>query len=127
VGSDVMARRAYIYFVLTFLIGVVLGGAGMYYYAWCVGKWHPPHNANTFVSHMTRDLRLSPQQVKGLRSIIDGDVKQFHAIQAQVRPQIIALHKQTRAAIRQILNSEQVKDFDSMVRAHREARKKNKK
>ncbi len=122
-----MTRRAYIYFLVTFLIGVIIGGGGVYYYAWCAGEWHPPHNAKTFIRHMTKDLRLSRQQVKELSSIVDGDMKQFHAIQAQVRPQLVALHRQTRAEIRQILNSEQVKEFDSMVRAHQEARKKSKK
>ncbi len=113
-----MTKRAYLYFFLTFIIGVAVGGWGVYYCAWRAGVWHRPWNENEAVHKLTQRLDLQPDQVKELRSILDDTVKKWREIQAQTKPQLEALHKQTDQRIRQMLNPEQQKRFDSLVRAH---------
>ncbi|HUY13513.1 MAG TPA: hypothetical protein VMX16_07780 [Terriglobia bacterium] len=116
-------RRVYIYFVLTFLLGAVCGGVGLYYYAWSSGHWHNPFSKETVVKNLTHDLRLNPAQVQQLRSIMDDADQKYDALHKQVEPQFVALHHQTQQRIRQILTPAQVQKFNEMIRRY-EAKKK---
>jgi|SRR5579875_3771000 len=122
-----MTRRAYLYFVVTFLIGIAVGAAGLYYYAWRARLWHHPWNENRAIHRMTRRLDLAPPQVQELRAILDNTVKQWNQIQDQMKPQLDALHKQTDDRIRQILNTEQRNKFEVLVREHERREKRGKK
>ncbi|MGH9445383.1 MAG: hypothetical protein ACRD3O_06630 [Terriglobia bacterium] len=119
-----MTRRAYIYFVITFVVGIIIGGAGTYYYAWSSGKWRRPWSEDGFIHRMTKDLNLSAPQVKELRSIIDDEITKGKALEAAVRPQFDALHRHGRNEIRHILNPQQLETFDNRVREHQRARKR---
>lgn len=121
-----MTRRAYVYFVVTFLIGVAVGGAGVYYYGWSAGKWRHPWNEDAFIHNWSRQLNLTPTQVKEFRSIINGEITQRKAIDEQKRPQIEALRHQTGQRIRGILSPQQVTKFNEIIQRHREAREKKK-
>ncbi len=122
-----MTRRAYLYFVVTFITGIAVGGAGVYYSAWRAGFWHHPWNENAAIHRMTRRLDLAPPQVQELRAIMDNTVKQWNQIQDQMKPQLDALHKQTDDRIRQILNTGQQKKFDALVLEHERHEKHEKK
>lgn|SRR5487761_205209 len=119
-----MTRRAYLYFVITFIAGLVLGGAGVYYYAWRARLWRHPWEENAAIHRMTRRLDLTPQQVQELRPIMDNTVKQWDQVQDQIKPQLEALRQQTDDRIRQILNAGQKKRFDALVRKHERHAKK---
>jgi hypothetical protein len=122
-----MTRRAYFYFVVTFLIGIILGGAGVYYYAWSAGKWRRPWNEEAFIHYWTKQLSLVPPQTKQLRSITDDTIKEHAAIDNQEQSQLQSLRDKWRTRIRQILNPQQVTKFDDVNRRHdREARQKTK-
>ena len=119
-----MSGRAYLYFALTFLLGVIVGGACVYYYAWSAGHWHRPFNKANFISHVRKDLNLSDTQVQQLGQIIDGSTKQFESAQQQEASELNAIRQETRGKIRQILTPEQTLKFDALVRRWDERRKR---
>ena len=118
-----MSRRAYLYFALTFLLGVVVGGTCVYYYAWSTGHWRRPFNRQSFVSRLKAQLNLSDTQVSQLEQILEGSTKKFSAVQQQADSQSNALREETRNRIRQILSPQQTQEFDELVRRWDEKRK----
>ena len=119
-----MSRRVYVYFLLTFLLGAIIGGTCVYYYAWSSGHWHRPFNKASFVSHLTKDLNLSETQVQQLRQIIDGSTQKFDAAQRQATSELNAIRQETRDAIRQILTPQQSQKFDELVHRWDERRRR---
>ena len=117
-----MTRRAYIYFSLTFLLGIVVGGVGVFYYVWHTGQWHRAPSRERIVGHLKRELNLSDAQVQQIGQIMDEAAKKHQLLQQQVEPQFQALHKETRDRIRQILNPDQLQKFNELVRRHEEER-----
>ena len=120
-----MSRRAYLYFALTFLLGAIVGGACVYYYAWSTGHWHRPFNRQSFVSRLKGELNLSDTQVFQLEQILDGSTNEFRAAQQQADSQLNAIRQETRNRIRQILSPQQTHDFDELVRRWDERRKRS--
>ena len=51
-----MSRRAYLYFALTFLLGAIVGGSCVYYYAWSTGHWRRPFNRQNYVRRLKAEL-----------------------------------------------------------------------
>ena len=119
-----MSRRAYLYFALTFLLGVIVGGTCVYYYAWSTGHWHRPFNRRSFISRLKAELNLSDTQVPQLEQIIDGSTKKFESAQQQADSQLNAIRQETRNRIRQILSPQQTQEFDELVRRWDERRKR---
>jgi signal recognition particle GTPase len=119
-----MSRRAYLYFALTFLLGVIVGGTCVYYYAWSTGYWRRPFNRQSFVSRLKAQLNLSDTQVSQLEQILEGSTKKFRAIQQQSDSQSNAVREDTRNKIRQILSPQQTQEFDELVRRWDEKRKR---
>jgi hypothetical protein len=119
-----MTRRAYLYFVLIFVLGIIAGAAGMYYYAWHTGHWRRSFDRERAVAHLRRDLSLSDAQVNQVRQILDDSYKKYNDLQRQVEPQFHAQHEQMRDRIRQILSPEQLGKFNEIVRRNDEARKR---
>ena len=119
-----MSRRAYLYFALTFLLGAILGGTCVYYYAWSTGHWRRPFNRQNFVSHLKGELDLSPTQVTQLEQILEGSTAKFRTAQQQSDAQLNAIRQDTRNAIRQLLSPQQSQRFDQLVRRWDERRKR---
>ena len=119
-----MSRRAYIYFALTFLLGVVIGGTCVYYYAWTTGRWHRAFNRQSFVSRLKSELDLSDAQVTQLEGIVDGSTAKVRAAQEQSDAQLNAIRQDTRNQIRQILSPQQTRKFEELVRRWDERRKR---
>jgi Spy/CpxP family protein refolding chaperone len=111
-----MSRRAYLYFALTFLLGVIVGGTCTYYYAWNTGHWHRPFNRQNFVRRLKGELDLSDTQVTQLEQILDGSMSKFRSAQQQSDAQLNAVREETRNAIRQILTPQQGQQFEELVR-----------
>jgi hypothetical protein len=114
-----MKQRAYLYFLSTFLLGVVVGGVGLFLYAWYGGHWRRPGPPRDFVQYLNRELKLDAQQTSQLTQILDEGHKKYDALHAQVRPQFEALRQETDNQIRQILNPEQSQKFDEVIRKWR--------
>jgi len=119
-----MSRRAYLYFVLTFLLGVIVGGTCVYYYAWSTGHWRRPFNRQSFVRRLKGELGLSEAQVTQLERILDGSISRFRSAQQQADAQADAMRQETRNEIRQILTPQQSEKFDELVRRWDERRKR---
>jgi Spy/CpxP family protein refolding chaperone len=119
-----MSRRAYLYFALTFLLGAIVGGTCVYYYAWSAGHWRRPFNRQSFVSRLKGELNLSDTQVPQLEQILDGSTKKFKSAQQQANSQLNAIREETRNGIRQILSPQQAQKFDELVRRWDERRRR---
>ena len=111
-----MNRRVYLYFALTFLLGSILGGAALYYYGWSTGRWHRGFNKDHAVARLKKALDLSDAQVQQVSQIFDETSQKMRDLQKQIDPQFRGLREEARNRIRQILNPEQVKKFDELVK-----------
>lgn len=113
-----MTRWVYLYFVVTIILGAVLGGVGVYYFLWDTGRIQHPRafNKDHAVAHLKRELNLSDAQAEQVGRIFDDAAEKMRDLQKQVDPQFQALHQETRARIREILNPDQAKKFDEFVR-----------
>ena len=119
-----MSRRAYLYFAMTFLLGAIVGGTCVYYYAWSAGHWRPPFNRQNFVTRLKGELNLSDTQVPQLEQILDGSTKKFRNVQQEADAQFNAIREETRNRIRQILSPQQTQKFDELVRRWDERRRR---
>jgi len=120
-----MSRRAYFYFVLTFVLGAIVGGASVYYYAWSTGHWRRPFNRQSFVQRVKGELNLSDTQVPQLERILDGSTGRFRAAQQQCDSELNTIRQETRNQIRQILTAEQSQKFDELMRRWDERRRRS--
>jgi Spy/CpxP family protein refolding chaperone len=120
-----MARRAYLYFAVTFVLGVVVGGCGLFTYAYYSGHWHREFDRQRVVRHLTQEVHLSDTQVRQVDQILADTAKSYSELHKQVDPQFDAIRAQTRDRIRQILTPEQVVKFNEWVRQADERRRQH--
>lgn len=119
-----MTRRAYLYFILTFLLGVVIGAAGAVFYGWYGGHWHRGFDRERLVRHLRRDLNLTDAQVQQAKQIMDETSKRMDDLRKQIDPQFDAVRRESQDRIRQILNPEQLTKFNEMVRRFEERKRR---
>ena len=119
-----MTRKVYLYFILTAILGAILGGAGVYYFLWNNGRLQRPFDKRIAEKHLKKELNLSDSQLQQIDHIFDESSKKTGDLQKQVDPQFQAIHLETRARIRQILDPDQAKKFDDFVRQIDERRKR---
>ena len=119
-----MTRRAYLYFILTFLLGIVVGGAAVLFYAWNTGHWHRQFNRQHLVRRLTRELGLNDAQVQQLNQIMDDTAKKMSSLRKQMDPGFDAARKESQDRVRQILTPEQLNKFNEMVRRFEERRRR---
>jgi Spy/CpxP family protein refolding chaperone len=117
-----MTRKAYLYFVLTFLCGVIAGSAGLFVYS---GRWarRAGHSdPQRIVRRFTQELDLTPDQTQQLTEIINDSFQKHRALDQQVGDEYRALRNETRGRIRKILNPAQQAKFDELVRRFEQKR-----
>lgn len=119
-----MTRRAYLYFALTFVLGIIAGIASLFTYGWYSGRWHRGFNKERIVRHLSRTLDLNDRQVQQVSEILDEYQKSFADLQGQVEPQFAALREKERNRIRQILTPEQLAKYNELVRQIDERRRR---
>jgi Spy/CpxP family protein refolding chaperone len=121
-----MTRRVYLYFAVTVILGAILGSVGVYYYLWYNGRLqhHGGFSKERAVAHLKSALNLSEAQTQQVGKIFDETGQKMKELQGQIDPQFRAIHQETRARIRQILNPEQAKKFDEYVRQMDETRRR---
>ncbi len=114
-----MTRRVYLYFVATIILGAVLGGVGVYYYLWDTGRLvHPGgFHKEAAIKNLRKVLNLTDAQAEQLSHIFDESAQENHDLHKQVDPQFQAIHMETRAKVREILNPEQQQKFDAYLKA----------
>jgi hypothetical protein len=119
-----MSRRAYLYFVLTFILGLIVGFAGAVYYGWHAGMLHPHRpDEKHIVTFLQRRLDLSPAQTTQVDQILNDADGKFRELQRQVGPQFDAIRVESQDRIRKILNPDQLAKFNEIVRRMEERRK----
>lgn len=118
-----MTRRAYIYFILTFVLGVFIGAAGAFFYGWHSGRWHRPFDRHRMVRHLRHDLNLNDSQTQQLDQILQETGKKYSDLEAKMDPEFEAVRQATRDRIRAILNPQQLVKFNELVRRFDESRK----
>jgi Spy/CpxP family protein refolding chaperone len=93
---------------------------------WYNGHLQRPHgfNKDHAMEHLKKVLDLSDTQMQQLSQIFDDSSQKTRDLQKQLDPQFQAIHQETRARIRQILNPDQAKKFDELVRQIDERRKR---
>jgi Spy/CpxP family protein refolding chaperone len=119
-----MKRRAYLYFVLTFLLGIVVGGAAVLFYAWNTGHWHRRFDRQHLVRRLTRELNLNDTQVRQLTQIMDETSGKMDDLRHKMDPESDAIRKESQDRVRQILTPEQLTKFNEMVRRFEERRRR---
>ena len=62
------------------------------------------------MAHLKKDLNLSDAQAQQVGQIFDESSQKMRDLQKQMDPQFQAIHKETRARIRQILNPDQAEE-----------------
>jgi hypothetical protein len=121
-----VTRRAYIYFLLTFVLGIIVGGSGVFYYGWYSGQWHHEFNPQRVVNRMKHELSLDESQVQKLTQILQESTKKRRDLEQKNQPEFDALRKETRDQVRQILNADQLAKFNEHVRLADERRQQQK-
>ncbi|TAM82656.1 MAG: periplasmic heavy metal sensor [Acidobacteria bacterium] len=119
-----MKRRAYVYFTLIFVLGIVIGAAGMYSYGWYTGHWHRGFSRRQVIDYLQKELDLSQSQTQQLRQIIRNMDQKESELRDQIAPQFQAIREETRAETRKILNAQQLEKFNEMVKRWDANRKK---
>ncbi|MCL5670601.1 MAG: periplasmic heavy metal sensor [Acidobacteria bacterium] len=120
-----MSRRAYLYFLITFLLGIVVGGVGAYSYGWYTGQWRRKSSRHNIVDYLQRKLELSASQTQQLRQIVSEMQTKMREVQKQVEPQFQAVREEARDRTKAILNPQQTEKFNEMVKHWDEWRKKH--
>lgn len=117
-----MTRRAYVYFIVTFLLGCVVGGAATVFFGW--NRSHRPRRPDRqrIVRRFTTELKLSADQTAQLDKIMEESFKKMDEQRKQVEPQLKAIRDETSTRIRQILTPEQLPKFNERLRRYEERR-----
>jgi len=113
-----MTRRVYLYFAVTAVLGAVLGGVAVYYFLWHMGRVQHPSGfrRDIAVQNLKKRLDLSEDQATKVGQIFDESSQKVRDLQRQIDPQFHAIHLETRAKIREILNPDQATKFDAYVK-----------
>ncbi len=122
----------------TVLIIVFLAGGGTGYFA---GRWQGlqvkigndsaqkagfarRRGSRHFMRRLESDLGLEPNQLERVRDTLRQHHEKMRQIRSQMRPQIHEILQQARGQIRVLLNADQQRIFDGMVREFEERRRK---
>jgi len=125
------SRKAFLLVLAVFVLGIALGGLGMYVAGAHVWGARPEvHNYREkrarAVERLTRDLGLTPDQRKQLEAILNDMGAKYQALREQMAPQTEQVRKQGHEQIRAILTPEQLPKFEEFLRrADEERRKRN--
>ena len=138
--GEVMNRRAALLVIAVFLLGVALGGLGVWLAAsrdLTSASGQPSESAKSgekgqsyrtrIVEQLTRELALTPEQQQQLAAILEETKAKYHALYEQIRPQREEVRQQGRQRIRAILMPEQLPKFEEWLRRVDEERKKKEK
>lgn len=122
-------RRAVVYLVLVFLLGLALGSVGTVWVvkkgllrSWWSERYSFPQGA---VEWLDRELKLTPEQRRQLEAILDETAAGYRAIRERVGPEYEQVRQAGREKIRAILTPEQRAKFEELVRAIDEKRAKH--
>jgi len=120
-------RRAVIYLLLVFVLGLAIGSLGILWaskHGWVPRGWwgHGPSGPQDAVAWLDRELKLTPEQRQQLEVILDETAAGYRGIRERVGPEYEAVRQAGREKIRALLTPEQRARFEELVRAIDEER-----
>lgn len=118
-----MSRRAYLYFVLTFVLGIVVGSTGTVFYGWYSGMLRHHPSQEHVLRFLRRELNLTDAQTQEVEQIMRETDEKFKQLHQQVDPQFDAIRDESHDRVRKILNPEQLAKFNDIARRLDERRK----
>jgi Spy/CpxP family protein refolding chaperone len=126
--TDQANRKAMVWLVVVFVLGVALGVLGTYVVTTRVSaRGQEQHTAAAARAHyldrLNHELNLSEDQQKQIDAIIANVQARYDAIHQSVVPQFEQARQDGRAQIRQILTPEQQPKFDEFMKHVDEERK----
>ena len=87
----------------------------------------PAHKSKpAVVEKFKARLKLSTEQTQRLESILDETQHEFRQLHLAVKPRFEEIRQTMRSGVRQMLDEEQKREYEAMVR-ERDSRRKNKK
>lgn len=135
--TDQANRKAIVWLVVVFVLGVALGVVGTFVTARFAGHGVAMNMARVmnmtpgtpatqrahYLDRLTRELNLTEDQQKQIDAIIANVQARYDAIHQSVVPQFEQARQDGRAQIRQILTPEQQPKFDDFMKHVDEERK----
>lgn len=114
-------RRATTFVALIFISGLLLGGTFMnlaehYWFHAHPRSEYDIRQHRLIASEMGQRLHLSPQQVDQVDTVLRATIGSYQQLEIRLAPQFDAVRQHDRAQLRAILNPEQRREFDRIVR-----------
>ena len=119
-------RRAILYLVAIFVLGVVVGLLGERLIERRWGREHESWKERRakVVDRFSRELNLTPEQRDQLARILDETGQRYQTLHEQVRIQYNEIRQSGRQRIREILTPEQRTRFEEIVKKLDEERRR---
>lgn len=121
------SRKAALLVFVVFVLGIALGGVGVYTVTARVQAAHAQASAHTPANTMamfTRDLNLTPEQQKQIQGIIGDTRARYAVLHDKFDPEYERVRQAGRERIRQILTAEQQPKLEDLLRRIDEDRRK---
>jgi hypothetical protein len=120
-------RKAFLMVSLVFVLGIALGGVGMYLLTTRVQAARSQTNvlnrANT-MAMFTRDLNLDSDQQKQIQAILSDTRAHYSELHDKFDPEYERVRHEGRERIRQTLTAEQRPKFEELLRQMDEERRR---
>jgi len=111
------SREAITLVLIVFVLGVLIGGIGDH--LWGLRVWgsqpHPMTHRDQIIDDLTRELNLTPDQVKKVTAAVDQKQAEINKLYAPLNSQRDQIRQQGREQIRAALTPEQQKKFDAFL------------
>ena len=119
-------RKAVLWVLLVFVLGIALGGLGVYAFTSRVlaARRVGPRNAASTTAMFTRDLNLDPDQQKQILAIINDTRAHYAELHDKFAPEYERVRQAGRDRIRQMLTEAQKPKFEDLLRQMDEDRRK---
>jgi len=120
-------RKAFLLVILVFVLGIALGGVGMYLVTTRVQAARSQssvlNHANT-MALFTRDMNLNPDQQKQIQAILSDTRAHYAELHDKLDPEYERVRQAGRERIRQVLTVEQKPKFEDLLRQMDEERRR---
>lgn len=99
-------------------LGAILGASlsGILVSRNVASSFTPRKNDSKIIEELRTRLKLSPEQTQRMDSILDEAHRQVKQLHLSVKLQFEGIRKTMRSGIRQMLNDEQRREFEAMIR-----------
>jgi Spy/CpxP family protein refolding chaperone len=121
------SRKAVLLVALVFVLGIALGGIGMYVVTTRVHAERAQtsgHNPANTMAMFTRDLNLTPEQQTEIQAILSDTRARYGVLHDKFDPEYERVRHEGRERIRQTLTAEQRPKFEDLLRRIDEDRRR---